>query len=53
MTKQLFLVYWLLNIVFQSIKVVRSKKLHQLDRGRSKYPTIDQLLDNAVIVSTF
>jgi hypothetical protein len=49
-TWQLFSAYWLLNIVFQSIKVARLKKVDQLDAGGSKYPTSDQLLDNAIIV---
>jgi len=49
----LVLIYWLLNIVFQSIKVERLKKLVQLDPGRSKYPSSDQLLDNAVILGLY
>ena len=48
---QLFFAYWLLNIVFESIKISRLQKLEQLDPGKtSKYPSSDQLLDNAVIV---
>jgi hypothetical protein len=51
-TSQLFFAYWLLNIVFQSIKVVRMQKLDQLDHAKNNYPSSDQLLDNAVIVRT-
>jgi hypothetical protein len=48
---QLFFIYWILNIVFQSIKVVRIQQLNQLYPGKqSLYPSSDQLLDNAVIV---
>jgi hypothetical protein len=48
---QLFFIYWILNIIFQSIKVVRMQQLNQLDPGKkSQYPSSDQLLDNAVIV---
>jgi len=48
---QLFFIYWILNIVFQLIKVVKMQQLNQLDPGKkSLYPSSDQLLDNAVIV---
>jgi len=49
----LFFAYWLLNIVFQSIKVVRLQKLVQLDPAKTMYPSSDQLLDNAVILGLY
>jgi len=49
----LFFAYWLLNIVFQSIKVARLEKLAQLDPSKTKYPSSDQLLDNAVILGLY
>jgi len=49
----LFFLYWLLNIVFQSIKVARVHRLDQLDKGPKKYPNSDLLLDNAVILGLY
>ena len=51
MAFQLFFAYWLLNIVVQSINVVRVNLLNKLNPAKStKYPSYDLLLDNAVIV---
>ncbi|KIM86808.1 hypothetical protein PILCRDRAFT_317054 [Piloderma croceum F 1598] len=51
---QPFFMYWILNIVFQSIKVVRIQQLNQLDPGKkSRYPSSDQLLNNAVILGCY
>ncbi|KZP26970.1 hypothetical protein FIBSPDRAFT_1040456 [Athelia psychrophila] len=46
----LFFAYWLLNIIFQSIKVARLSKLEKLFPVHTQYPASDQFLDNAVIV---
>ncbi|KAF7983445.1 hypothetical protein HWV62_21712 [Athelia sp. TMB] len=49
----LLIIYWLLNITFQSIKVARLSKLEDLFPEHTKYPASDQLLDNAVILGLY
>lgn len=42
-----------MNIIFQSIRVARLKVLEDNVHGAPEYPSSDQLLDNAVVVSAF